>query len=197
MPLIHAAEVYEKAASAEPEPDDAFANEPLRSITTLIADVLVATAFGLILGGIYTANGRGGWKYGLLCGVVGFAIFQLAPAIAVPPAVPGMEVAPLALRQTAWWVSAVSAAVGFILLAILPKLAKLAGVVFYLMPAAVFHCLSPLPAPTTQVHAVALIERSFVARTLGGMLVFWLILGAVSGHLFARQRNATSMRAAG
>src|SRR5215472_10341108 len=185
LPLILAAETYEKAASVE-APSDTFAKEPMRSIATLLGDVLVAMSFGLFLTGIYAATGRDGWLHGLLCGLVGFATFHLAPAMVVPPAVPGMEVGPIALRQIAWWVTTASAAIGFILLFDLTGLAKLAGVLFFILPAAIYRVLSVLPAPRTRSHSLALLDRAFVMRTLAGMFAFWVILGAVSGYLFAR-----------
>jgi predicted cobalt transporter CbtA len=77
LPLIHTAEIYEKPASVESGSDDAFATEPPRSISTLLAAVFVATAFGLILTGVYAVSRREGWLYGLLFGLLGFATFHL------------------------------------------------------------------------------------------------------------------------
>jgi predicted cobalt transporter CbtA len=59
LPLIHAAERYEKTNSIESS-SDAFAVEPVRSLATLLGDIFVATAFGLILTGIYAIGGRDG-----------------------------------------------------------------------------------------------------------------------------------------
>ena len=195
LPLIHTAESYEEAAGVEAQSEDAFAREPMRSIATLLGDVFVATAFGLFLTAFYAVTLRDGWRYGLLCGLVGFATFHLAPAMVVPPAVPAMEVAPLAVRQIAWWGSVVSAAIGFILIFALTRFAKFVGLLFFLLPMAVFRLLSPLSTPTTHSHSLALLDRAFVCRTLAGLMVFWLILGAVSAHLFARAaRNLRSTR---
>jgi len=197
LPLILAAETYEKDPTVE-APSDAFAKEPMRSIATLLGDVFVAMSFGLILTGIYAVTGRDGWLYGLLCGLLGFATFHLAPSMVVPPAVPGMEVAPLALRQIAWWVTAASAVIGFILLFNLTGLGKLAGVLFFILPTAIYRVLSVLPAPGTPSHSLALLDRAFVMRTLGGMFAFWVILGAISGCLFARAgRKPAPMGAVG
>jgi len=196
VPLIHAAERYEKEASSVESAADIFAKDPLRSMATLAGDIFVAIGFGLILSGIYAFSGCHGWLYGLLFGLVGFATFQVAPAVVVPPAVPGMEVASLALRQTGWWVAVGSTIVGLILLFNLTRWAKFAGVLVLLLPAAVFRALLSLPAPTTPLHPLALLDQDFVVRTLGGMLLFWLILGAISGYLFARaERNPVSLPA--
>jgi predicted cobalt transporter CbtA len=185
LPLIHAAETYEKTNSIESQ-SDAFAAEPVRSLASLLGDIFVATAFGLILTGIYAISGRDGWFQGLLGGLVGFATFHLAPAMVVPPAVPGMEVGPLAVRQIAWWLVAASAVIGSIVVFSQTGLAKLVGILFFFVPATVLRFVLPIAAPTTQSDSLAQLDRAFVVRTLAGMLVFWLILGAISGYLFAR-----------
>ncbi|MGO9602412.1 MAG: CbtA family protein [Candidatus Binataceae bacterium] len=191
LPLIHTAETYEKASSLESR-SDPFATEPLRSISTLLGDVFVAIGFGLIVTGIFTVGGGGGWEFGLLIGLAGFVTFDLAPAVVVPPAVPGMEVASLALRQTGWLVAVASAVIGIILIFYLSGLARLSGLLFLVLPAVVFRILVPIPAPGTPLDSLALLDRAFVTRTLGVMLVFWLILGTLSGYLFTRaQRKAT------
>ncbi|MDO8434009.1 MAG: CbtA family protein [Candidatus Binatus sp.] len=190
LPLIHTAETYEKAGSLESR-SDAFASEPLRSISTLLGDVFVAVGFGLIVTGIYTVSGSDGWEFGLLIGLAGFVTFHLAPAVVVPPAVPGMEVASLAIRQTGWLVAVASAMIGITLVFCLSGLARLSGLLFLVLPGVVFRLLVPIPAPGTPLHSLALLNRAFVTRTLGVMLVFWLILGTLSGYLFTRaQRKA-------
>jgi predicted cobalt transporter CbtA len=83
--LIHTAETYEKTASVA-APPDALAKEPMRSVATLLGDFFLAIAFGLLLTGFYAFSGIDGWLPGLLCGLVGFASFHLAPAMIVPPA---------------------------------------------------------------------------------------------------------------
>jgi predicted cobalt transporter CbtA len=194
--LIHGAERYEKEASNVESPSDIFAKDPLRSTATLLGDIFLAVGFGLILSGVYAFSGRHGWLYGLLFGLAGFATFQLAPAVVVPPAVPGMKVASLALRQTGWWVATGSTIVGLVLILNLTRWAKLAGVLMLLLPVVVFRTLLSLPSPTTPSHPLAALDQAFVMRTLGCMLAFWLILGAVSGYLFARpERNPVSVPA--
>ena len=194
LPLIHAAETYEKADSVESR-SDAFAKEPLRSISTLLGDVFMAVGFALIVTGIYTVNGSDRWEFGLLIGLAGFVTFDLAPAVVVPPAVPGMEVAALSLRQTGWLVAVASTITGLILFFYLSGLARLCGLLFLVLPGVVFRVFVRLAAPSTPIHSLALLDRAFVTRTLGVMLVFWLILGTLSGFLFTRpQRKAASIK---
>jgi cobalt transporter subunit CbtA len=192
LPLIHIAETYENPSSAE-SALDAFAKEPLRSLSTLLGDVFVAIGFGLILTGIYAASGKDGWLQGLLFGLGGFATFHLAPSMLTPPALPGMQVAPLILRQTGWLMMTISAMMGLVLLFYFTGLARLAGILFFVIAATVFRFLLPISPATTPSHSLALLDRVFVMRTLASLLVFWLILGIVSGYLFARARGKAIM----
>jgi cobalt transporter subunit CbtA len=185
VPLIHTAETYERAASSESAPDP-FADEPMRSLSTLLGDVFVGIGFGLILTGFFAFTGKRGWLSGMLFGVAGFATFQLAPAMIVPPAVPGMGVASLLLRQTGWLVAVTSTIIGLVMIYNATGLAKLVGILFLFLPIIVFWAVLPIPPAATPSHSLALLDRAFVIRTLAGMLMFWLILGIVSGHLFAR-----------
>jgi cobalt transporter subunit CbtA len=191
LSLIHTAETYEKTTSVE-SASDAFAKEPMRSVSTLLGDVFVAVGFSLILAGIYALSGKDGWFQGLLWGLAGFASFNLAPAIVVPPAVPGMEVAPLLIRQTGWLVAATSTIIGFVLLFKFAEPAKLGSILFFALPAVVFRVLLSVQPATTQSHSLARLDQAFVSHTLGAMLLFWAVLGTTSGYLFARARRKSS-----
>ena len=197
VPLIHQAETYERAASSESEPD-AFADEPMRSLATLVADVLVGIGFGLILNGFLAFTGKRGWLPGLLLGVAGFAAFHAAPAMIVPPAVPGMRVAALLLRQTGWLVAVISTVIGLVVMYKATGMGKLVGILFLFLPAIVFCAVLPIPPAVAESPPLALLDRAFVTRTLAGMLMFWSILGIVSGCLVARaQRNGPAISARG
>lgn len=194
LPLIHKAETYEKATSDESE-SDPFASEPVRSLATLLGDVFVGIGFGLILTGVYVLSGKEGWLAGLLFGAAGFVVFHAAPAMVVPPATPGMVVAPLLLRQIGWLAAVTSAIVGFALIYKARGPAKLAGVLILAAPAVVFRTLAPISPAATPSHPLAAIDQLFITRTLASMLMFWLTLGIASGYLFARaRRNAPPLR---
>src|ERR1043166_10006915 len=114
-PLIVAAEVYEAAGaqadhqhSAAPAHDAATSEwEPApgieRAFYTLMADLLAGIGFALLLAGAAAlARSRGdaiNARSGLLWGAAGFAVLALAPAIGLPPELPGMSAAGLAARQ--------------------------------------------------------------------------------------------------
>jgi cobalt transporter subunit CbtA len=188
LPLIHNAEAFESHAHEESAPDP-FASEPLRSISTLLGDVFVGVGFGLIMTGVFIGTGKEGWLAGLVLGAVGFVVFQVAPATVVPPAVPGMKVAPLVLRQIGWLTAVISATVGITLVYKARGFGKLVGILIAATPAILFRTLLPISPPTTSLHPLELIDQIFITRTLASMLVFWLILGTASGYLFARGRK--------
>ncbi len=191
LPLIRAAETYEsgRGAASQADSESAFEKEPIRSVSTLLGNMFVAIGFGLILTGIYALSGKYGWFSGLLWGAAGFATFHLGPAIIVPPAVPGMEVAALSLRQAGWLIAACSTGIGIALLAVFKGAARLVGIAFLLLPAALFRGLVTIPSATTSLPALAALDRVFVVRTIGGALLFWIVLGMLSGYLFAKGGN--------
>ena len=125
IPLIAAAEVYEAAgahaghqhgqqqsAPAEWEPAPGLE----RTGYTVLADVLAGIGFALLLaGGVALAQLRGftiDARRGLIWGAAGFAVFALAPAIGLPPELPGMQAAGLAARQEWWILTAAATALG-------------------------------------------------------------------------------------
>ncbi len=192
LPLIRVAETYEASTSgAQPHSnsDSAFEKEPLRSASTLLGDMFVAIGFGLILTGIYALSGEDGGFSGLLRGAAGFATFHLGPAMVVPPALPGMEVAGLSLRQTGWLVAASSTGIGLALLVFCKSRVRYAAILLLVAPAALLRGLFPIPPATTSFPSVAALEHVFIVRTLAGGLLFWIVLGILSGYLFARAQE--------
>lgn len=129
VPLIAQAEVYEAQTQANggthavPEPHAHYiaqnapyegdsAEEPpegmRRVVYTTIATLLVAVAYGLLIGAGLGTLKRTGWRQGLTLGLAGFIVFQLAPSLGQPPLLPGVPSAALGPRQL-WWVGAVLA----------------------------------------------------------------------------------------
>ncbi|SRR5579875_417499 len=197
LPLIHRAQTLEKATSNESAPDP-FASEPMRSLSTLLGDLFVGIGFGLILIGVFALTGREGWFPGLLFGAAGFAVFHAAPAMVVPPALPGIDAAPLLLRQIGWLTAVISAGAGFTVIYTAKGPAKLVGILVLALPPMIFRTVLPIAPAQTSSQALAAIDRIFMLRTLASMLTFWLMLGIATGYLFARKRgNATTRFADG
>lgn len=160
----------------------------------LARDGLTALAFGLTYAGMglllaaamAAVEARGhapaSLRAGLAWGAAGWAAVQLAPALGLPPELPGMGAADLAARQAWWWGTAASTALGLALLAFGRGWPAIAG---GLALVAAPHVLgAPEPAALTG-PAPPELAALFAARALGVGLVAWLALGwgvAALGH---------------
>ncbi len=190
LPLIHQAEVYEtaahahaSAASADEEAGWQPAEELERFTFALLADLLVGIGFALLLVAGYGFFGPVGWQKGLLWGLGGFAAFTLAPALGLPPELPGTDSAALVARQLWWIATAGGTAAGFMLVAFAPRWWwKALGVALVALP----HLIgAPHPDQAAAAAPAELAER-FVTASIFANLVFWMVLGPVSAILFAR-----------
>ncbi len=197
VPIILEAETYEQVAAHPPHiatgeaahhhhGDGGWAPEDgiERALFTLLADIVTAVGFGLLLVAAYVLAGRNvDWFQGLSWGLAGFAAFVLAPAIGLPPELPGMEEAPLPDRQI-WWLATVAATAAGLALLYLGRepLWAVAGIALLVAP----HLYgAPQPAQHHGMVPEAL-AHDFVASVLVVNLLFWAALGSLSGLLFRR-----------
>ena len=134
VPLILQGEVYEKAAEIAVPTTTTHAHQPQgheqsaeawapadgveRTVFTVMANILTATGYALVLTGLFVLRGRPvGWREGLLWGLCGFLVVTVAPGLGLSPELPGVQAAPLLERQV-WWIgTAAATAVGIALLA--------------------------------------------------------------------------------
>ncbi len=190
LPLIHQAEVYETAAHAALATDSAHegadwqpAEGPERFAFTLLANLLAGVGFALLLVAGYGFFGPVDWRRGIIWGLGGFAAFTLAPALGLPPELPGSESAALAARQLWWIATAGGTAAGFMLVAFAPHWWwKALGVALVALP----HLIGAPHPELVHMAAPAELAESFVTASIFANLVFWLVLGPVSAILFAR-----------
>jgi cobalt transporter subunit CbtA len=202
IPLIAAAEVYEAAGAHASHQQDAHQQdarqhgaapewEPAPGIEragyTVVADILAGIGFALVLiGGVALAR-LGGYaidaQRGLIWGAAGFVVFALAPAIGLPPELPGMEAAGLAARQQ-WWLLTAAATAGGLGLIIFARQAALRalGVALIVLP----HLIGAPAAPHASSGVPAELAAEFVTASLAVAAAFWLLLGSVSGWLYRR-----------
>lgn len=191
VPLILAAEQFETTDDAEHAHDAAIGWAPAEGLERLtftgLANVLTACGFGLLLlGGMalrYGASGRVDWRIGLAWGAAGFAAFALAPALGLPPELPGSAAASLAARQ-AWWVGTAAATAGGIALIAFARGAALrvAGAVLIVVP----HLVG---APVPDHHggsAPPELAAEFAVASLAAAALFWAVLGGCGGWLYGR-----------
>jgi len=205
IPLIHDAEVFEDAGhgAATAGHDHGGAGKDDESPTaggnagdeswmpregfervgyTLIANILAATGFALLLAACFALKGDIDAKRGVIWGLAGFAVFHLAPAFGLPPEPPGGQAAPLHDRQM-WWLMTAAATAGGLALIVFARgfLAKAAGAAIILLPHAV-----GAPAPLGPSAAPAELAVSFAVASLATAAAFWAFLGGLSGYLFRR-----------
>lgn len=199
VPLILQAEVYEEVAEkakphdpavvAHDHDEDAWAPADgwERTGYTVVFNLLAGVGFGLLIAAGMALSGQGGWRAGLAWGIAGYATFVVAPALGLPPELPGTEAAPLIARQV-WWVATVAATAGGLALILIRR--GVAGIVLGLLLLAVPHLIgAPEPAEHGGVAPAAL-AREFIVIVLVTGLVFWLALGASTGAIYRRLSHA-------
>lgn len=178
QPMILEAELFELGA-AEAAAGMTFG----RVLETLLFNILTGVGFALVLSAVLTLRGQPvGLQQGLIWGAAGFASATLAPAVGLPPELPGMTAAPLAERQLWWLLTVVSTAAGLGLLAFgrNPAL-KLVGMVLLVVP----HLFgAPHPGAAEESGVPAELAARFAAVSLASMALFWAVLGGCCGYVF-------------
>ncbi len=192
-PLILQAETYEHLAhghNAEPHQhgDEIWspADGAERTFYTTLSSVLGATGFAFLLAGIsMVGNRRLTFANGLLWGICGFFAVAFAPAIGLPPQLPGMAEAALQQRQL-WWVGTILATgLGLWFLTSGKSLTTLIPALFLVF---VPHMLW-LPKISTEASTVpAALAAQFVTASLGANLIMWCVLGLTLGYLLERSK---------
>lgn len=216
VPLILEAETYEGAApeahshdvatpehsheaAADGHVHDAEAWAPAdgfeRTFYTVLANVLGGLGFALLLGAVSVLSGLPiTARNGAIWGVGGFIAFQLAPALGLPPELPGMPAADLGIRQLWWWGTALSAGAALLVLARWRNLPAVAiAAVLLLAP----HLIGAPAAPHEPAAVPAHLATSFAATALATGALFWLILGPLFGWLYERFGRTPATRIAG
>jgi cobalt transporter subunit CbtA len=199
VPIILEAEVFEKASedAAAMALEHPTAWEPEtrieRTAYTLLADILAAVGFALVLAaGLTLRGGEVTWREGLFWGLAGFATFTIAPSLGLPPEVPGTEAAPLLDRQLWWLATAISTGSALALLAF-TRSARWAILAAVLMALPHFYGAPQSAAPAaTAPEALA---HQFVVAVAIVSLLFWLILGASTGYFYGRFQPTVSAAA--
>jgi cobalt transporter subunit CbtA len=134
-------------------------------------------------------------RRGLLWGLAGYGVFAVAPALGLPPELPGMMAADLAARQV-WWIMTVGGtAAGLALVVFAPakpykRPLQIAGLALIVLP----HLLGAPHLAAEAGTVPAELAARFVVASLAASALFWAVLGAVVGHVMARLLPATLAR---
>lgn len=163
-----------------------------------LANVITAVGFGLLLAAGFALRGAAGLRRGLLWGLAGFLAFNLAPALGLPPELPGAAAAELGARQAWWLMTVVLTAGGLGLIAFAGRWPlKAAGAALVLVPHIVG---APQPDGGHGGLAPAALEEAFIMAALVTNAAFWLLLGGLAGLFFdrfGREDGARGAMAAG
>ena len=207
-PIIFAAERYEIETDATDDHADdghvghshdhdawAPADGLERTAYSFLANLLAATGFAAILMALMCLfclkrKRAISWSQGALWGLAGYAALFLAPAIGLPPEIPGGVAAEIVHRQLWWVLTALSVSVGFGLLAFARKRFKPLGLLLLALPYVVGAPgidgpMFPHPDPSS-VEALVYLHQQFVVISAITNLVFWLILGLTCRIAFNR-----------
>jgi cobalt transporter subunit CbtA len=155
-----------------------------RTFFTVASGIFAALGFAFVLSAVSVLSGfEVTARHGVLWGLAGFAVFQLAPAFGLPPELPGMPAADVVARQLWWWGTAAATATAIYGMAKFQNLAAVGvGIVLIVVP----HIIGA-PQPADHASAVpAPLAAAFAANTLFTGLAFWLILAPLYGHLVER-----------
>jgi len=155
-----------------------------RTAFTLAANVLTGIGFALLLIAVSElAGGIAGWRQGVFWGLAAFAVFTLAPGLGLPPELPAMPTAELGPRQL-WWVATAACTAGGLALLVYGRSALLvvAGVALLVAP----HVVGA-PQPMSQGSPIPeSLHHSFVVAVVTTALLFWVLLGGLTGFFRAR-----------
>ncbi|MEE8517104.1 MAG: CbtA family protein [Alphaproteobacteria bacterium] len=205
-PLILAAESYEQLAAAKAakggktislakaknagakaqKADEAWqpADGLERQFYSFTANILIGVGFGLLLvAGFVLSRREVDLSKGVMWGLGGFFMFNLAPALGLAPELPGMNAAELGARQM-WWLATVLASGGGLGLIVFtrPSWAKALGTAIIIAP----HVIGA-PHPSHGASLVpAELAAQFVMASLTTSLLFWAVLGASAGYLYRK-----------
>ena len=204
-PLIIAAEEFEvisdeitEVQSTDGHTDhdhshDHLFDEPMkRSALTILSNALIGTAFSIFLIALMAfhnfksskqpVNLWNGLAWG---GALVIAIFAAPAYFGLHPELPGTIAASLEHRQFWWIICTLSAAMGIALIYYCPPALKITGLIIFAAPH-FFADNTPAnlqfanPAPEA-VEALTSLTHQFFIMTSIGMVIFCLLIGALSG----------------
>jgi cobalt transporter subunit CbtA len=214
-PLILKAETYEKAegghdhaqGAAEPAPSHEAGHSHAteaeewapedgleRAAFTTLATVSAGIGFAFILLAVMLASGvTPTSRVGLVWAAAAFAATALAPALGLPPELPGSGSAELIDRQL-WWAATVAATgAGIWLIARTSgPLTVVLGIALIVLP----HVIGAPHPHELKSEVPAEIAAHFTATSLVIQAVLWALVGSIAGWFWQRQENQDQARRA-
>ena len=150
-----------------------------RHSMTVAFNIITYTGYGLILAAMISyAALKGSFtpsRQGITWGLCGFIAVQLAPAIGLPPELPGTLAAEIGPRQMWWLGTIVATAVGMGLIAFGRSYLPLGGIAIMLVP----HLVGAPHLDAFFGVAPPELAAEFATLSLGTSAVGWAVLGYV------------------
>lgn len=200
VPLLLEGELYETGArvhfleSGTTQSDrgaPALGGELMRHAMTFGFNIVSFTGFALILVALMALAERAGHKVtprqGLAWGIAGFAAVQLAPAMGLPPELPGTPGAELWPRQI-WWAGTILATAAGIGLVVFGR-----GIALAIAGIALIAAPHLVGAPHLDVYfgvAPPELSAEFATASLGVAAAAWALLGGLAATFWTRGRDA-------
>ena len=197
QPILLHAELYESgrlthfgAEKAAGEQTAVGGIDLLRDGLSVLFTTLIYTGYSLILvAAMALAEDRGvriTVRQGVLWGVAGFVAVQFAPAVGLPPELPGSAAAEMGLRQ-AWWFGTVGATAAGLALIAFGKGWTARGVAAVLILAP--HVIGAPHPESFSGPVPPELAGLFAGRALGVGLVAWVLLGLFAARFWVREGN--------
>ncbi|MGH1463764.1 MAG: CbtA family protein [Cognatishimia sp.] len=163
-------------------------SEWARHAMTVAFNMVTYTGYGLILAAaMLFAQDKGAAqvsaKAGLIWGLAGFIAVQLAPAIGLPPELPGTPAAELAPRQI-WWIATILATAAALAMIAFAQsgLWQIAGGILLILP----HLIGAPHLDTYYGVAPPELSAEFVTLSLGMAAIGWALLGYFTAFFIKR-----------
>lgn len=186
IPALLEGELYESGARVHFATDGttqsdkgapALGGELMRHVMTIAFNLVTFTGYGLLmLAAMVFAAEKGHAltaRRGLIWGVAGFIAVQMAPAIGLPPELPGTPAAEVAPRQIWWFSTIVVTAIALALIAFARGPIALLSLPLLLAP----HIIGAPHLDTYYGIAPPELSAQFVTLSLGVALAAWVTLG--------------------
>lgn len=197
QPVLLHAELYEggtlvhfgaEAVSADP---DLPGFDAMRDGLSVVFTMLTYTGYAMMMIAVMSiAEERGAridGRTGMIWGVAGFIAFHFAPAVSLPPEVPGVAAADVAARQIWWFATVGATAVALWLIGFGKSWVPWGVAVILLLAPHVFGA----PEPDTFTGPVPTeLGALFAARALGVGLAAWVLLGCCAGYFWQSEGMA-------
>jgi cobalt transporter subunit CbtA len=163
--------------------------QPIRDGLSLLFSILIYTGYALILIAAMMLREQKSettitFHQGIIWGVSGFFVVHLAPAISLPPEVPGVAAAELQSRRIWWFATTLLTAGGLWLIAFTEKGSR------FIIGAALILAPHIIGAPEPDIFtgpAPTEIGALFASRALGIGFISWAMLGGLSAFFLQKE----------